>query len=67
MPPETNSEFTPENGRLEFYFPFGMANFQGRAVSLREGKQQQNHVKILDTRKPGILSIGWWVTNLRLV
>ena len=26
--PETNSEFTPENGWLEDYFPFGMAYFQ---------------------------------------
>ncbi len=27
--PETNSEFTPENGWLEDSFPFGMACFQG--------------------------------------
>ena len=24
-----NSEFTPENGRLEDYFPFGKVTFQG--------------------------------------
>ena len=34
--PETNSEFTPENGWLEYQFPFGMAFFQGRTVSFRE-------------------------------
>ena len=27
--PETNSEFAPKNGRLEYYFPIGMAYFQG--------------------------------------
>ena len=32
------SIFAPENGWLESYFPFGMAYFQGRAVSFREGK-----------------------------
>ena len=26
--PETNSEFRPENGWLEYQFPFGMAYFQ---------------------------------------
>ncbi len=25
--PETNSEFAPENGWLEYYFPIGMAYF----------------------------------------
>ena len=35
--PETNSEFTPENGWLEYQFPFGMAYFQGRTVSFLEG------------------------------
>ena len=34
--PETNSEFTPGNGWLEFYFPIGEAYFQGQAVSFRE-------------------------------
>ena len=37
--PETNSEFTPENGCLEYYwsFPFGMmAYFHVRTVSPRE-------------------------------
>ena len=33
--PETN--ISPENGWLEYYFPFGMAYFQGRTVSFREG------------------------------
>ncbi len=28
----------PENGWLEDYFPFGMAYFQVRTVSFREGK-----------------------------
>ena len=26
--PETNSEFTPKNGWLEYYFPIGEAYFQ---------------------------------------
>ena len=26
----------PENGWLEYWFPFGMAYFQGRTVSFRE-------------------------------
>ena len=30
--------FAPENGWLEDEFPFGMAQFQGRIVSFREGK-----------------------------
>ena len=34
--PETNK--APENGLLEYYFPFGMAYFQGRAVFFRECK-----------------------------
>ena len=34
--PETN--ITPENGWLEYYFPIGKAYFQGRTVSFREGK-----------------------------
>ena len=34
--PETNI-FAPENGWLEYKFPFGMAYFQGRTVSFREG------------------------------
>ena len=35
--PETN--IAPKNGWLEYYFPIGMAYFQGRtAVSFREGK-----------------------------
>ena len=34
--PETNI-FAPENGWLEDYFPFGMAYFQRRTVSFREG------------------------------
>ena len=33
--PETN--IAPKNGWLEYYFPIGMAYFQGRAVSFREG------------------------------
>ena len=33
--PETN--IAPENGWLEYYFPFGMGYFQWRAVSFREG------------------------------
>ena len=33
--PETNI-FAPENGWLEYQFAFGMAYFQGRAVSFRE-------------------------------
>ena len=33
--PETN--IAPENGWLEYYFPFGMAYFQVRTVSFREG------------------------------
>ncbi len=33
--PETN--ITPENVWLEYYFPFGMIYFQGRTVSFREG------------------------------
>ena len=28
---------TTENGWLEYYFPIGMAYFQGRSVSFREG------------------------------
>ena len=32
--PKTN--IAPENGWLEYYFPLGMAYFQGRAVSFRE-------------------------------
>ena len=28
----------PENGWLEYEFPFGMAYFQGRTVSFREGR-----------------------------
>ena len=32
--PETN--IAPENGWLEYSFPFGMAYFQGRTVSFRE-------------------------------
>ena len=27
--PQTNSEFAPENGWLEYYFPIGEAYFQG--------------------------------------
>ena len=34
--PETN--MAPENGWLEYWFPLGMAYFQGRTVSFREGK-----------------------------
>ena len=33
--PKTN--IAPENGWLEDYFPFGMAYFQGRTVSFKEG------------------------------
>ncbi len=33
--PETN--IAPENGWLEYYFPIGMAYFQVRTVSFREG------------------------------
>ena len=33
--PETN--IAPKNGWLEYYFPIGMAYFQGRTVSFREG------------------------------
>ena len=36
--PETNI-FAPENGWLEYWFPCGMANFQGRTVSFREGNR----------------------------
>ena len=36
--PETNSKFAPENGWLEYSFPFGMTYLQGRTVSFREGK-----------------------------
>ena len=37
--PETNSQFAPENGWVgRRSFPFGMAYFQGRTVSFREGK-----------------------------
>ena len=35
---ETNI-LAPENGWLEDWFPFGMAYFQGRTVSFREGKK----------------------------
>ena len=36
---ETNSEFAPENGWLEYgLFPFRKAHFEGRAVSFREGR-----------------------------
>ena len=35
--PETN--MAPENGWLEYQFPFGMAYFQGRAVSFTGGYQ----------------------------
>ena len=36
--PETNSSPLKMDGWLEYYFPFGMAYFQGRfVVSLREG------------------------------
>ena len=35
--PETNSEFTPENGWLEYRFPFGFRPiFRGAWVSFRE-------------------------------
>ena len=34
--PETN--IAPENGWLEYYFPIGMAYFQVRTVSFREGR-----------------------------
>ena len=34
--PETN--IFAKNGWLEYYFPIGDAYFQGRTVSLREGK-----------------------------
>ena len=37
--PETNSEFTPENGWLEDYLPFGKVYFQGRTVSFRESNE----------------------------
>ena len=33
---ETHSEFTPENGWLEYQFPFGMAYYQGEPFSFRE-------------------------------
>ena len=36
--PETNSKLAPENGWLEDEFPFGMAYFQVRTVSFREGR-----------------------------
>ena len=31
------TDIAPKNGWLEYYFPFGMAYFQVRAVSFREG------------------------------
>ena len=37
--PETN--IAPKNGWLEYYFPIGMAHFQRRAVSFREGTIEQ--------------------------
>ena len=37
--PETN--ISPENGWLEYYFPIGEANFQGRTVSFREGTEER--------------------------
>ena len=39
--PEAN--IAPENGWLEYYFPFGMAYFQVRAVSFREGRYREPH------------------------
>ena len=42
--PETNI-FGPENGWLESYFPFGMAYFQGRTVSFREGNTNMSSLK----------------------
>ncbi len=38
--PETN--IAPENGWLEYYFPIGMAYFQGRTVSFRECNSKSN-------------------------
>ena len=63
--PETNSEFTPENGWLEDDpFGFGMAQFQGRTVSFREC-----NVKYLEKKTPGFYNNqdGRWIyANLLL-
>ena len=40
--PETNI-FAPENGWLEYNFPIGMAYFQVRTVSFREGKLEPTY------------------------
>ena len=41
--PETNSEFTPENGWLEYSFPFGM----GQTVTFRECRNLVMDAKLL--------------------
>ena len=35
--PETNSEFAPKKGWLEYYVPIGMAYFHGQTVSFQGG------------------------------
>ena len=42
--PETN--ITPENGWLEYYFPIGKAYFQGRTISFREDRLPEKFRKI---------------------
>ena len=46
--PETNGEFTPENGSLEYAFPFGhLAYFLGAAaVSFRENPKKQKDERL---------------------
>ena len=50
--PETN--MTPENGWLEYYFPIGEAYFQGQAVSFREGTLLAKFLKAIAS-SPGTL------------
>jgi len=46
--PETS--MAPENGWLEYSFPFGIAYFQGRTVSFRECKSSKSPWHAVTTR-----------------
>ena len=55
--PETN--IPPENGWLEYYFPIGMAYFQGQTVSFRGCKFQYFNVVFALVAKNGKLTASY--------
>ena len=63
--PETN--IAPENGWLEYYFPIGMAYFQVRTVSFREGKPPTRSF-LTDGQIPWISTVKTWnLGDVRLI